>query len=128
MVGAVASTTVTVAAHELEARNWSVAVRETGVAPSAYGPAGVWATANGSPSGSNDPSFTEADAEQTDASARTVTFLQAAIGFTFSGTPLAAPRAISRCISLSASSGSIKRLLTKSSIAALTARKYFPCV
>lgn len=74
IVGGWLSTTVTVAAHELEAPLSSVTVRVTLVVPKPYGPAGVCTKVIGSPSGSKEPLFTDADAVQTPGAVGIVTF------------------------------------------------------
>jgi hypothetical protein len=79
IVGAVVSTTVTTAVHELDAPLLSVIVKVTVVLPSGYGPAGDWVMVIGSPSGSKDPSSIDAFAMQEE-SADTVTFLHFATG------------------------------------------------
>src|SRR5215471_9659446 len=90
MIGPVASTTVTAPLAWLNAPFGSVTVSCTGdVVPSAYGPAGDWTNVSGSPSGSNDPSSTDALAVQA-GPAGTVTALAFATGGWFGGSQ--APR------------------------------------
>src|ERR1043166_4308391 len=64
IVGAVLSTTVTVAVHWPEAPNVSVTVNATLAAPSEYGAAGDWWSVRLSPSGSNEPLSIDAAAVQ----------------------------------------------------------------
>jgi len=81
MVGGCWSTTVTVAVQELDNVSGSVTVRVTGVVPRGYGPPGDWLSVTGSPSASDEPLSTEADAaEQRLGSVGTVVFLHSAVG------------------------------------------------
>src|SRR5262245_50258837 len=79
MTGGVLSTTVTVAAHSLEAPLESVTVSVTDVTPRGYGPAGDWLTVIGSSSGSIEPLLIEASAVHK-LPAFTVTLRQTATG------------------------------------------------
>src|SRR5207248_6945100 len=131
MPGGVRSTTVTVPVHVFDKLpEGSVAVRDARVEPSPYGPAGLCASVIESPSASDDALSMEAAARQDEASAVTVTFLHRALGAVSqrnegngfgaipAGTPKLSPSWIIRASSLVASSQSIKRCLTRSSIAA----------
>src|SRR3989449_2234051 len=81
MEGASWSTTVTSAVQKAAAPCESVAVRVTLVVPFLYWPEGVWVSVITSPSGSEEPLFTDADAAvQAPGSVVTVTFLQMACG------------------------------------------------
>ena len=81
MAGGVWSITVTVAEQEAAAPLLSVTVRVTAVVPKTYGPAGNWLSVIVSPSGSEEPLLTEAEAtEQSPRSVGTTTFVHFAIG------------------------------------------------